>query len=315
MPSISSIYDHLLHYRAGKFGKTQQQFERKMNSYIDDIRLIAEGFMTPVAKFTKKRSGLISTEMISQTADTIIQTYEDYNSEEEKEFYRAFMYCALALLSSEFSYMGNEAPGFDHCFNFPAEKKDGLTFRYLLENLDMVTSDDGETSFDEFCDFAMYLPLMYELLSGKTISLKTKETDIASTISNREKREIAEDLFEKKEVTEDDFGPDIDVDDLETLVEDPEEVYRECNRIEAGKLKVIYPGYMDYVTSLEKFNELSAKHLNAGFRKNVRYMISAFLVEGGYSIYNNEDAYVELMVSLAKARKTCLREMLHTEKD
>jgi hypothetical protein len=83
----------------------------------------------------------------------------------------------------------------------------------------------------------------------------------------------------------------------------------------AGKLKVIYPGYMDYVTSLEKFNELSAKHLNAGFRKNVRYMISAFLVEDGYSIYNNEDAYVELMVSLAKARKTCLREMLHTEKD
>ena len=312
MPSISSIYDHLLHYRAGKFGKTQQQFERKMNSYIDDIRLIAEGFMTPVAKFTKKGSGLISTEMISQTADTIIQTYEDYNNEEEKEFYRAFMYCALALLSSEFSYMGHEAPEFDHCFNFPEEKKDGLTFRYLLENLDTVTSD-GETSFDDLCAFAMYLPLMYELLSGKTISLKTKYTDIDWPSNNRERRELAEELSEKTEVTEDDFGPDVD--DLETLVEDPEEVYREHNRIEAGKLKVIYPGYMDYVTSLEKFNELSAKHLNAGFLKNVRYMISAFLVEGGYSIYNNEDAYVELMVSLAKARKTCLREMLHTEKD
>ena len=304
-----SIYDHSIHLRGGRFGHAQQHFERKFNDYIDDIRLMAEGFHTPIAEFTKKRSGIIDSENLEKTVDEILGSYEGFKNDKEKEFYGAFLYCAMALCSLEF--VAFEA-GVSHVYDIKKEKDKTMDFRYFLENIETHTNEEG-TFLDEDCLFAMYLPRLYELLAGKTIELKTVYEDIGATLSEKEWAEIQEDMDIQMEASGSDpmdFYPG----DYEEQKYSESEA-DEANRSSAMKLKAVYPAYETYIKKLERFAELTEECLGPGFRRNVKTMISDFLAESGRTIYNNEDAFVELMVSLTRVRKTVKRVMTKGGKD
>ena len=309
----TSIYNQTLNPRLGKFGPTQQHFERKFNDYIDDIRLTAEGFLTPVTIFTKKNSGILDGKKLKDTADAVVNTFDRFKNDSEKDFYRAFLYCALALLSLDFEYYSAEVP--NTILSFPPEKNCRMDFRYLLENLELETDND-KTCLNTDSIFAMYLPPLHELLSGKSIELRSAYTEMSLSLTSGESSEMLEDVFANAPADPSDyFGPEDLADEYCSDGGLRDEEIKEGNTLMSSKLKATFPEYKEFIKNMERFAELFDDNISPAFRTNVRMMTSAFLAEGGYTIFNNEDAYVDLMVSLTGARKTCLRATAAQRKD
>ncbi len=300
------------HYRGGKFGRAEQAFEIDFYKYIDSIKIGAEGFYHRIADFTTKKSGIVDSERIKNVVGIMLAKHDHFKSENEKKFYSSFLYCALTLCSLEFKYVSEEAP--EHPFVFPAQYFDKKPdFRFFVENAVIEADPDDKTTLglESYGMFHEGFTCLYKLLAGKEIELETVYTPVE--ISDREQQEIMDDLIEDTadlddlSLYEENFFDEYDGDESDDGI-DSEEI-AEINLINTNKIKSVYPGYKDYITYLERFNKLFKENASTDFFKTVKEMVSAFLIEGGYSIYNNEDALVDTMVMLKNVNRTMYRSL------
>ena len=304
---MRSIFNIAYHSKEGKFGKIEQHYERKFNDYIKDIMMYAHGFMMPVEKFTKKKNGIVDTEKIKETVAAIISEGEGFKDEGEKKFYSSFLYCALALLSVRYDFVPNEEKPGLNAYTFP----DSFP---LIGNMDMrllvgeaeITAD-GETLGLEYDSlFAMHFPELYYLLSGKYIELKTVYIDYFDLMTEKELADMNADREEgMAEIEEADLEADEEWAEYEENFEamSEEEMY-EANMASGNRIKAVYPGYKDYLSNLEVFAGMFEKYADTSFFTKIKNMVSDFLAAGGYTIFNNEEAYINMMVSVNRARKT-----------
>lgn len=299
-----AIYDYPYHTRKNAFGKVEQHRERKFNGYIADLQLYAEGFMTPVRALTRKKSGIIDTELIKNAVNSMLDN-RNYQST-EREYYFSFLYCAMALLSVEYEYTYEDSVEF-HAYSFPSGIADleVPTFRNLVKDADLIVSEDGVYGFefctlysDQFCE-------LYYLLCGKEPDIPTLDItpDITSILSPEELQDLFEEMDSCNPYSEadgDDFSDNEDEAGAAMTAEDA----HEANILSGNKVKLTYPGYQDYITQLDTFIRLFDLYKSTDFFDTIRGIVSDFLVSNGYSLFSNETDYFEAMVSINKARLT-----------
>ena len=308
----TKIYNETNHTRGGKFRHEEQHFEALYNACIEEIRLRAEGYMTPVCGFTTDDDGTVNETKLSQLVESIVSTYDSFKSHEERELCSSFLHSALTLLSVDFSY-------FEHgvtCWNFPYDRPliSMMDFRYLLENLETETID-GETFLDDASAFATYLPVLYKLLTGKEIQFKTATVDISAMLSPKELDEINEDAELAAQELEESYDPftedlinPLEADAFEEQMS--EEEVNEHNQHSAERLRKMIPDHAEFAKQVERFKELFDTHADAGFTFRIKTMVSDFLAENGYTVFENQDAFTQMMVSLNRALKT-LKNTMH----
>ena len=298
------------HYRGGKYGRVEQAFEEKMNDLLYNIRVGASGYYHNVADFTTKKSGLLDTGKVKEIADAMVSSPGDYvfKDEGEKKFYYSFLYCALVLCSLDFEYVPPEDPAHQNFFSFKRSN-----FKKLIENADILQdrSEDGILGLEGYGLYEKGFPTLYTLLSGKTIEFASVYEEIE--LSEKEWQEIMEDE------EADHVDPEAIIEDEALAHEEKEDVrskeeIAEENEIMAGKIKAMYPGFMDFVTNLENFKNLFDQYASTGFFEAVREMVGQFLAEGGYTLYNNENALVSSLVQIRKANGIMKKALYGKEK-
>lgn len=304
------LYNSLSHLRSGAFGKPEQHFENRFNDIIEEIRLRAWGYMTPVSTFTTRKSGIVDTEMIKTTVAEILDLKEElhdgFKDKSEKDFYSSFFYCALAICSVDFQYFEVDYDNQIQVESLSDHTKGSADFLFLTENAD-TESDENGTGLEAGI-YSRFIPMLYELLTGRQLELKTVYHDIMDDLSQAELREIHED-FEETDISPEDLaGEAAEIDDSDEQYdisdEEAEEEAREANRLSGGKVKLSYLGYADYIANAELFSKLLDNCISDRFFSDVKDMVSDFLAHKGLTVFNNEKAYIELMVSLNRARKT-----------
>lgn len=312
---MSRTYSHL---RRGAFGKAEQHFERKFNDYIEKIRLSAHGFLRPVRDFAVTKYGKVETARIKDIAEKIVNTAKLKG--EEKQFYFSFIYCAVALMSVKFDYLPYSDPLGYNKISFP----DSLIYMKMdfntLVNEAVIIEEksEGKTikkGLERSSFFKDYFEMLYSLLVGKSIDIKSCEgEDIMDLLSDDEIREMHEDFDEAEAArTEEEKEAEMEMlcelqDEEDAFTPMSEKEYDETNSYFAEKLRVSYPGYKDYVLNLEIFNSLIDKYGSEKFNGVINEMVSDFLGAEGLTVFNDEDRYIKMMVSLTRARKALIGE-------
>ncbi|MBR1851736.1 MAG: hypothetical protein IJ794_00970 [Lachnospiraceae bacterium] len=308
----------MIHLRKGKFGKLEQHSERKLQDYLTELQNYALGLMIPVAYFTRRKSGLVDTERINQTVRLMTADCEELQeSDDVKQFYSSFLYCALALMSVEFDWIPYADPlGFHHA-SFPGNLQ--MNFLDLITDADLrgaEKNDDMNSEYDlGLTDgiFFLYLPILYHILTGENIVLPYVPLE-PPEMTRAEYREFMEDNAEWISQIPDESEEERAMEDAyykaqDTFTPMTDEEYIEAHKSLGEKVKAIYPGYADYIQNLERFAELFQTCASKDFNHIIRKLVTEFLLSQGYSLYNKEDDYIEVMVALNAARKKVMEAM------
>jgi hypothetical protein len=293
------VYSFPYHSRQGQFGKAEQHRQRKFNDYLADLKLYAEGFLTPVTTFTRRKSGIIDTELIKEAVSSMLEPFP-YQGD-EREYYYSFLYCAMALLSVEYEYTTLDAVGTILSYEFPSGMS-SPTFKDLAADADLVQGMDGSYGFESFSLYANQFCELYYLLTEMTIDFP--EADFSPDEDTA--AEILQEI--QAETNPDQLSLDEMYSNLPENAGTSEDV-REANLLSGGKVKLMYPGYQDYITGLDRFVSLFDTYQSTDFFETIREIISTFLSANGCSLFSKEEDYFEAMVSLAKARNTIQKTM------
>ena len=369
------IYEYPYHVRKGKFGKTEQHSERKFKDYLADLQIYAEGFMTPITRFTKRKSGLVDTDMIKDTVRLMTEDFEDLpDNAEKREFYSSFLYCALALMSVEFDYFPNHRW---HRYELPPSRfpddinsipelniyhdPPAMNFLTLVEEANLIQQNKGDRpdlfsrpvhhpqtdeegteqpeALTDTCEdyefpigfeddnlFGNFLPELYMLLTGEDTDLPIIAINPWAHMS---KQQVDEEIQEQDEYYKNNPMPewsakmenadvpddDDDDDDFEKPVimiqqeelkpEEAEEAILSFRK----RVTAIYPGYADFVQNFDLFLDYYDTYASEDFSRMIRDMVSSFLLSQGCSLYSSEDVYIEVMVSVNRARKKIMEAM------
>ena len=78
----------------------------------------------------------------------------------------------------------------------------------------------------------------------------------------------------------------------------------ERNELSSDRLKVLYPGYKDFVSNMDRFLSLYEKHASEDFNSVIRKLISDYLKYEGYSLYSDEKQYMKAMLHINRAKKS-----------
>ncbi len=288
----------ICHVRKGKFGKKEQHMEAKLAEYLRDIERYACGGVIDIKRFTMKHKRILDSGRIKETAEKMVTYNGNITDKKEKEFFTALLYCNLALMSSEFTYIPDDDPMTDrHSFTFPK------SFIYMPK---MTLESLGN----------MYNTLawegLYTLLAGDHINMPDfyEEPDFSDDPEledeiTRDNMEYFESL-DMDEIMEEEQRAWEEEEEWEYMPADEAEEY---NRVEGNRIKAIYPGYMDFLSYTHRFIELAPDYLKPGFEDKAKKMTTEFALAEGYSIYSDEKKYLEVMVQINKARKLLMKHM------
>ncbi|MCR5591559.1 MAG: hypothetical protein K6F73_08495 [Lachnospiraceae bacterium] len=273
------------HVRKGKFGKQEQHMERRLRDFLDDIWKTAEGLKIDIRKFTMKNSRIVDTEMIKATAARMVELDTEIEGKGLKGFYTSYLYCALAVVSIDFTYFEDDAKRpFGSAFSWDNPYGPGRTMQ--------AVSDRG---------VFIYLSYLNYLLTGKWLGFDIDDA-IELDESPEEYQERMEDTFEDIE-----DAMEAELEERTWLPVDenisPEEA-REYNVSEAARIKALYPGWKDLADNAAKLHKSFEKYYVEGeFERTVEKMAEEFLLAEGLCIYADENKFLDVMVLLNRAGK------------
>ncbi len=304
------LLGNYFHPRKDKFGKLQQSMEKSFTHYLNNLYLSAEGFTTPIKRFTTKKTGIVSTEMIKELVEKQLEYKTCFSDAKEKEFYSSFLYCAYTFFSLDFTYLYHYDKSWIPTYKAVFSNRCAITFFNVLESSRVKAYDDGTFGLVDDTSYSGGFEHLYELLADEyihipTFSYTSEQLDEILDATQLESCENLDDLDESDPFFwEDQQTVDSDTDDLMTEAET-----HEANILEGKKIMLTYPGYSDYIEKLKQFIKLFPQYAKPSFNEDIREMISGFLLANGYSIFDCEEGYIDMMVSIKKAQQTLNRYM------
>ncbi len=328
---MNTLFDFPIHRTAGSFTLTEKNRACKFHDYLLDIISQAEGFkLLPRDLVTKRRinskkeviAEIVDAELIKDMISNMFE-YTNINiGKNEELFYKSYLFCAISLMSLEFDYF--EIPEHDITelelisFSFPKSLSfiPRLDFEMLIQQSDIVKEDDKFLFQEDF--FPYYMSYLYNLLSGKDVFYKTMsficknandpsrveidsdyEPDIGLELSDIDYAyEVAgEEAFEEQKAT---------LIDLANTPITRQEIIERHN-LSIAKLKMSFPGYLEYIKNMEQFINLFDVVQKEEFNNIIRDLISGYLLCEGKSIYSDEDRYLDIMAYLYRAKKVTMK--------
>lgn len=276
------------HLRKGNFGKEQQHMERKINDLIEEIVDYSTGTMNPVKSLTYINGRLLKKEKIIQIVEEMIKLNTDITDKKEKEFYCSYLYCALVLMSLEFTYIPEDDPETD---------KHGITYPTDLPYIHAMTLN---TLGRYFTDEAWYWSNLYYVLSGEEASVPFLSEE-EPEIDPEDLEEMFEyDMEHYDEIMSEEMELNAEYDSWIPMTIDEA---MECNNAEQNRIRSFFDGIDDFIKHTNRYIKLSSKYLNEDCVEKVKEMAEYYMLSEGYSLYKNEKDYMDILVRLIKIRK------------
>lgn len=285
--------------------KTNQRLlhaQERLSDLLEDIRDEADGVNTGITTFTTDKMKHIDSERTLETARKILSFSTGASIPAAKrDLYLNYLYCYMITASIKFTvYEASEQND---------EPYGPGTFRDLLEeDLNMY---EGVFGMNAFHMIVLRGNIILRLLTGKRDRYVVPVEDWAG--AKKAVAAYSDDVWsDSTGMTEDELDQWNKAIDAQSEVkgvrtqseERTEEELALLNKQEGERLRMRFPGYKEYVKRMKKLDK-QQHEMDGAFSDRIKQMVRAFLSAEGYSLYSDEDHYVEIMVYLRRVLKAC----------
>lgn len=263
------------------------------------------GETIPVWSYMTDDKGVYSEERTMRLVNQIVDEKrcdKMYGQEDEGQagmsaFYQQILYCVLRVFTSGYTAC---AGGSRWGYGAPEE----ICFSHILS----AFHGHGQEMLDG--NVVFFMKTLYEIMAGKTICLDALSREEMETAGEGTDEEEAAGYETMEEALAEMYGYDI----REIRNEEYRNIEETKRQAEAEKEKVIrfFPEKAHFCQSVEEVAFFVEKRTVFGDRlfADLKELIRIFLLDRGFSVFVDEEAYVEVMVQL---KRTVRKAQKYTE--
>lgn len=270
-------------------------FEREM----ERLKNFMYGRCVPVWNYMTDSQGKYSEEKTIGLIEQIIDEARyrrmhiwDFDKHEDKlPLYKNLLYCVLRAYTSDYTeYSGGNRFGYG--------KPEEILFFDILSAFE----DSGQGLLDGNAVF--FMEILYEIFTGKTICLDVLNAEREKTEIDAAETDDVQTGKSMEEVLAEELGYNIEeIREAEQSFIEEEEQQAKAEREKVCKQfteKEHFCRSLDEIDCYLKEKPISYKQM----RSEMKTLIDGFLSDSGLSVFQDENAYVEVMVQLKKTIRT-----------
>ena len=283
---------------------------------LQELDACAHGFHRPLSPFFTNKSGEYSERKLQTLINRLVSGLEQYypvyldapylcHNNALYYFYKSFLYCTIRACSTPFTLYsdGNELGVY-----YP-----DLTFGDIVEVLQpeqFEIVEDGESCalcYPIYNTLSLILPDLYRILSGQQLFCRDHLTGEIIPLSARDKKTdpAPENTPEEMRDSGYAFTSDAVFGAEASYYAQYETELADRIREEEQKLLETFPHASVYCRNYEQLQRLFPKYYRREvFGDHIRFMIEHFLTEQYDTVFDDEDAYVTMLVYLQKNIQT-----------